>query len=144
MLRMAILKRHKAALIRDLASGEYTAKELAEKYRCQTVELRAFVDMYRAELEEVRHEMERIALLTDGDGLWVTSKKERLRRYQQVLEILLPAASTLDPMVIREIRSYLNDIADELGQLLNRGAGENNEDVMTNYTINGVDPKDLM
>lgn len=141
---MAILKRHKAALIRDLASGEHTAGELAEKYKCQVAELRAFVDMYRTELEAVRHEMERVALMTDADGLWVTSKKERLRRYQQVLEILLPAASTLDSMVIREIRSYLKDIADELGQLLNRGAGENNEDVQTNYTVNGIDPKDLM
>jgi hypothetical protein len=58
--------------------------------------------------------------------------------------MLLPNAYLMDAMVIREIRSYLNDIADELGQLLNRGAGENTQGTRVDYTVNGVNPEDLM
>ena len=143
ILPRMILKRYRAPLIRDLALGELTGQELSVKYKCQVPELRAFVEENREELEQVRHELAQYALMADENGLWVTSKVERLKRYQQVLEILLPAASTLDAMVIREIRSYLNDVADELGQLLNRGTGENDGSVKTNYQINGVDIEDL-
>jgi hypothetical protein len=133
---MAILQRHRNSLILDLALGKLTAGELADKYQCEVEELKVFVDKYQEELVRVRNEL-------DDDGLWVTSKRARLRRYQYVLELLLPGAVTMDAMIIREIRSYLNDVADELGQLLNRGAGENNENIRTNYTINGVNPEDL-
>lgn len=130
------MKSQRNLLILDLAVGTLKAGELAEKYKCEVWELRAFVDKNREELEQVRSEL-------DGNGLWVTNKVARLRRYQSVLEILLPAAYMLDPMVIREIRSYLNDVADELGQLLNRGAGENVGSGQTNYLIDGLTPEEL-
>lgn len=133
---MPIMKSQRNLLILDLAVGTLKAGELAEKYKCEVWELRAFVDKNREELEQVRSEL-------DGNGLWVTNKVARLRRYQSVLEILLPAAYMLDPMVIREIRSYLNDVADELGQLLNRGAGENVGSGQTNYLIDGLTPEEL-
>lgn len=133
---MPIMKSQRNLLILDLAVGTLKAGELAEKYKCEVRELRAFVDKNREELEQVRSEL-------DGNGLWVTNKVARLRRYQSVLEILLPAAYMLDPMVIREIRSYLNDVADELGQLLNRGAGENVGSGQTNYLIDGLTPEEL-
>jgi hypothetical protein len=134
---MAILKTQRNLLILDLALGVLNAGELADKYNCEVAELRAFVTKNREELEKVRGEL-------DSNGLWVTSKLARLRRYQYVLEMLLPNAYLMDAMVIREIRSYLNDIADELGQLLNRGAGENTQGTRVDYTVNGVNPEDLM
>jgi hypothetical protein len=134
---MAILKTQRNLLILDLALGVLNAGELSDKYNCEVAELRAFVTKNREELEKVRGEL-------DNNGLWVTSKLARLRRYQYVLEMLLPNAYLMDAMVIREIRSYLNDIADELGQLLNRGAGENTQGTRVDYTVNGVNPEDLM
>lgn len=131
------MKSQRNLLILDLALGQLKAGELADKYGCEVAELQSFVARNRHELELVRNEL-------DDNGLWVTSKLARLRRYQQILEMLLPAAHLMDAMVIREIRSYLNDIADELGQLLNRGAGENVSGARVNYTVNGVNPEDLM
>lgn len=78
--------------------------------------------------------------------LWITSKFERLKRMQQVAEVtekLIGYGTQLAPAelatAIREYRSYMMLAANELGQLLHRGAGDSGEGDSLNVSIQGVD-----
>lgn len=138
-----IRKADTVTLIKEIASRQYKASQLARKYGVPVEKLRAFVEANREAIEVAAHALSVEETFKDADGLWVTSKTQRLLRYQRVLDEMLPLAHTLDPAILREIRSYLKDVADELGQLLNRGSGENNENTKTNYTVNGINIEDL-
>jgi hypothetical protein len=157
------------ALIRDIAKRALTVKQLAIRYKLDPTDVRDFAQEH---LEEIKEENQRqlaeeerkllsqlnritrlaaLENLTDTEeeedrktisSLWVSSKYERLKRYQFVLEHMLLNFS-LDPVLIREIRSYLNDVAEELGQLPNRGTASDNEESVVKYTLEGVNLEDL-
>lgn len=153
------------ALIRDIAKRALTVKQLAIRYKLDPTDVREFASEHieaikeenqRQLAEEERKlfsQLNRIARLAALDSLtetepeeerksisslWVASKYERLKRYQFVLEHML-LNFTIDPVLIREIRSYLNDIAEELGQLPNRGTATDDEESIIKYTLEGVD-----
>jgi hypothetical protein len=159
---MKLSKSDRDALIYAIASKEGTAKELAWKYGHTVEDLREFVNDYQHYIEEVRYEIEQaqqIAANIDKidqlgqvetgidlgkiDDLWISSKYKRLKRYQQVVDQLM-ASKYMDATTLREIRSYMHYAAEELGQLLNRGAGQSADSESTvKYSIDGIDPEDL-
>lgn len=140
-----------ALLKADIASRQYTAKELAKQYDATVAELRAFVEEHREEIETLSHVQD--DRLDDDpntleptpeqlDSMWITKKAERLWRLQVVAERLLPIAH-MDNMAAREFRSYLAAAANELGQLLHRGAGDVGEGATLSIDIGGVDLDNL-
>lgn len=142
--------------INAIAAKEGTAQELAERFGTSVDALKAFVDRNKPAIIAARNrlenpEPERPAELTPTqlDELWIGKKFERLLRLQQVAEAqydaiktghLLPAEMTT---AVREFRSYLALAANELGQLLHRGAGEAAEGDTLGVDIQGVNMEDL-
>lgn len=146
-------------LVIAIASREGTARELAERFGYTTKELRAFVDenkkaiLYaRISLEDQEEEAteEDLAALERGDvvtpaqldELWISKKIARLTRYETIANKLYADAMTSSPdsTVLRELRAYMNAAAQELGQLLHRGAGDSGTgDKLTVHMV-GVDP----
>ena len=134
-------------LMQELAAREGTARQLADRWNCTTAELREFVDNNREELERIRQQLAteqsaHTVTPTQLDELWITSKFQRLMRIQQVAEKLQRHAA-VDNMAAREFRSYLTLAANELGQLLHRGAGESAEGDTLRVDISGVDLETL-
>lgn len=113
-------------------------------FNLTTERLREFVDENRGAIEQARVYYEISggeSVGEDGEPLlWITKKDERLRRYQQVANMLFIAAlTTYDSTVLREFRSYLYMVAQELGQLQHRGAAGMSDGTTATYSIEGVD-----
>lgn len=129
-----------------IANREGSARELSTRFKVPIEELRELVESHRNELERIRESIDN----DDSNGeptpkdlseLWITNKTERLRRYQNIVDMLIDEKQ-FDTVGLREIRSYMVLAANELGQLLHRGAGSGDE-VQVNYTISGVDMDNL-
>jgi hypothetical protein len=135
-----------AELVAAIASRQWTAQELSKIFNRSVDELRAFVDEHLDSIEEAREvydelEAESAQELTE---LWIANKFERLRRLQKVAEVLYEGAiRTYDATILRELRSYLALASNELGQLMHRGSGDNQDGAVANYLIDGVDVNDL-
>jgi hypothetical protein len=150
-----------AMLLGALARREGTAREIAWWYSLSPEELTEFVAENRPVLETMRAEFEREqeeaeqadtepgdpALVTplQLDQLWISNKAARLTRYQQVSDVLYRdlakghlSGSDLSTAA-REFRSYLQLAANELGQLLHRGAGDSGDADTLSLDIQGVD-----
>lgn len=142
------------ALINAIATREGNAQQIALQYNKPIPWLRQFVKDNREELERVRELWERQseeeqasfdvspAQLTD---LWITHKAARLARYQRIAELMFDEllANPGDSTMLREFRSYLAAVANELGQLLHRGSGEAGMGDTVSYDIQGVDLDNL-
>lgn len=144
----------KQALINAIASREGTARDLAKWYDITTADLRQFLDDNREAVEMTRQALEIAEEETthtsadvtpkDLDELWITQKIARLRRYEIICDYLFAQAiggrlAGADwSTALREFRSYAIAAANELGQLLHRGAGENSEGDTASYDIVGV------
>lgn len=136
-------------LMRALALREGTASQLSKRFDMTVDALHDFVEEHKDKLEALRAEQPDD--LDDAElspeqlsSLWITNKYERLRRYQSVADQLLKYIKKggADATNLREFRTYLNYAAQELGQLLNRGAGAAEEHNVS-YTVTGVDMEKL-
>ena len=137
-----------------------TATQIAAAYEYSIEELRDFTAEYLHQIEECHFEMssaaeeiaaadaavaEELAEPLDEaklQGYWITSKEKRIAKYQEVADGLLTAiisGKQYDATTLREARSYMMYVANELGQLPLRGAGKSEDDSAVSYTINGVD-----
>ena len=140
-------------LIHAIARREGTAKELAIRFDMPPSALRAFVDAHREQIEAVAQPESDPAELTPQDlgELWISNKSERLRRLQRIADLAYDDLITNNKGMVpaelatamREFRSYLMLAANELGQLLNRGAGESGEGTYLSVEMNGVNMDDL-
>jgi hypothetical protein len=136
--------KHHRQLINAIASKEGNARYIASKYGYTVPWLRNFVEENKEELEQARQAMSIMdePTPTELGDLWISSKSERLRRYQAVADKLylhLTEEDSTDSTVLREFRSYLAAVANELGQLLHRGSGEINPDDTLSVEFVGVD-----
>lgn len=139
------------ALIRAIATREGTARELATRFGITVPELRTFLvenmDAVKAYTE--RPSDSGTVLPADLSELWIGNKTERLRRLQEIAEISYrdimhgDLAGAELATATREFRSYLMLAANELGQLLNRGAGDSGEGTYLSVELNGVNTDDL-
>jgi len=138
-------------LIADIATRAGTASELAKWYDVTKEWLVQFVEdnrtlieamAERLKLEEPEEAPDHVVTPTQLDELWITKKFERLKRIQGIAERLQKDAG-YDAMAAREFRSYLTLAANELGQLLHRGAGEAGDGDVLSVNIQGVDMETL-
>ena len=138
-------------LLIDLVQRNGTAAEIASWYSLSKAELAAFVEAHRTQLEGLRQKAEAPEpeqsepSPAELDELWITNKHERLKRYQVLADILYKEikAETYSgaelAMAVREYRSYCTTVANELGQLLHRGAGDAGTGDSLAIEIDGVD-----
>lgn len=146
------------ALARDLALGELNQSALAEKYGVVPSSITEFKQR-RAE------EIAAIAAHADDEyaGMWIAKKVERLAELERIFDKAMTPTPKISPKgttvshydpetgeshTIMEIdgraaMQALKQAAEELGQLATRVQLAGGLDVRTNYTVEGVDPKDL-
>lgn len=143
----------RALLINALAFKERTITQLCADYAASRDEIIAFGNSHREHIEQLRMqgqdtEPERKSsepTPTQLDQLWITNKFERLKRLQAVADKLYASIDTLgaDAVTVREFRSYLLLVANELGQLLHRGAGDSADADTLRVDITGIDMETL-
>lgn len=133
-------------LLLDIARREFTTRQLMDMYELSKEELEAFVQDNYDMLTNLRNQLNdpnsELSEEVEVSQLWISSKVERLKRYQQIAERLINSQVD-DATTLREIRSYLRYAAEELGQLLHRGSGEGASDSTVHYSIEGVDMEKL-
>lgn len=142
--------RRRAYLIRQLAAGERTQRQLAAELGVQQPSIARFKKNHAAEIREVK---ERIA--DNFAGLWVANKFSRLAAYQEDIELCEAAIAagaqtfTDDAGIVHDVqgaREWLADkhralkfVAEELGHLPSKVNLDVSGGVKINYTIEGVD-----
>lgn len=146
----------RATLINAIAAREGTAKEIAKWYDVTEADLRQFVDENREAIQVAHDAMEAsgteetqadLVTPTELAQLWIGNKFARLHRYELVADYLFNQVMNQRSMlagaelatVLRELRFYMTAAANELGQLLHRGAGEGAEGDTMSVDIQGVD-----
>lgn len=137
-------------LISVIASREKTATELSEEYGLSVAKLKAFTIKHREAIElaadalsqEDSDEPIDVVTPTQLTELWISNKFARLKRYELIADGLFTRAAkgSVDPVVLREMRFYMTAAANELGQLLHRGAGEQADGDKLQVEFLGVDP----
>jgi hypothetical protein len=104
--------RHRLALLRDLAVGDFTAAELAEKYDRAVGTINTFKYNHKAEIAEIRSNPD-----DEFAGLWIAQKKNRIAVYQSQVDRL---EESDDPKLLARSQTALRSVAEELGQLPNK------------------------
>jgi 16S rRNA C967 or C1407 C5-methylase (RsmB/RsmF family) len=121
-------------LIREIALGDKTGKELAEQYGVSSTSISNFKNRHALEIEEVRNN-----LADEYAGLWVAKKLGRITEYQKAAEKMIGNNSPRNAEVLVNI---LKAVAEELGQLPAR-TQVNITNEVTTYEIVGIDPEDI-
>ena len=121
-------------LIRDIALGEKTGRELAAQYGVSAPAISLFKKRYLLEIEEVRNN-----LADEYAGLWVAQKMARIAEYQQAAEKM---AEGKTPRNAEVLVSILKAVAEELGQLPAR-TQVNVSTEQVSYQIVGISPDDI-
>lgn len=120
------------AILVDLAAGDLTFRELAEKYDRHTTDLHAFA--HKPENEDAVRAMRAQA----GDrlaGLWISRKENRVAELQASYERLTAdLGDARDPAAERAAQAALRAVAEELGQLTQKIEG-----AFTVFEVAGVD-----
>lgn len=124
----------KHRLIRDMALGEKTGRQLSEQYGVSQTSISNFRKRWGLEIEEVRNN-----LADEYAGVWVAQKMARIQEYQQAAEKM---ASGSSPRNAEVLVSILKAVAEELGQLPARTQVSVSSQT-TVYEIVGVDPEDI-
>ncbi len=124
------------ALIRALALGAESERELAEQFGVSGPAIHGFKRTHAERIESARLEIE-----NEFAGLWSASKAARIAELEAEVERLTDAldVAPLDllPKLANAKRSVLRSIAEELGQLAPRAI---NVGTVVRYAIAGVDP----
>jgi hypothetical protein len=98
--------RTRLALIRDLAMGEWSNKEIASQLGATPEAIAAFAADHADEISEVRAALAG-HLAIETAGLWVSKKQNRLAEYQQDIEDC--------ELIVAAMRKQLYGEAEELG-----------------------------
>jgi hypothetical protein len=146
-------------LLKQALVRQERASAISAQFEVPVSELRVFVEGNRAELTKLREEASKSDTADDGeptptelDQLWLSRKFERLMRYQEVADMLYddmtgnrrgiksyPLGGSDLSTAAREFRSYCQLAANELGQLMHRGAGDVAEGDTMSIDIGGID-----
>lgn len=142
---------YRQELIVAIAAREGTARELSKRFDIPITELRAFskanakairIAAEALEDEDTYEPPDIVTPSTLGD-LWIADKSARLKRYELIADRLfsqIMAHPSADATELRELRFYMTAAANELGQLLHRGAGEQSDGDKLQVEFLGVDP----
>lgn len=123
-------------LLRDIAYGDKSQSQLAEKYGVVQSAISTFGKRHRAEIEELReHAADRYA------GIAIADKQFRIGLYNDLIKRMTEAG--VDEKAIAVAVRAMRNVAEEMGELPTRVQLAGEVQVKTNYTINGVDASDL-
>jgi len=131
-------------LFRAIAMREGSAKEISERFNVPIPVLKALVDSNRTTLQAIRDSKQGDVTPAQLEELWISQKAERLKRYETIANQLyrnVIGGNLLGSeyaTALRELRSYMQAVAHELGQLMNRGSGDAEGDTL-NVSISGMD-----
>lgn len=120
----------KLDLIRLLAVGEWTQEELAERFGVTQPAISLFKKRYAVEITQVKENLE-----DQFAGLWIARKEARVAELEDVAE----SFKADDPKAANIRLRALKQAAEELGQL----RVQIDINPPTDYTVEGVDPKEL-
>lgn len=144
-------------LIYAIALRVGTGRQLAGMFVLTLAELRAFVEEHKERITRTRERFmnpepeSALSMIEPGQlsDLWITNKYERLKQIQYGAEKMKDyieaggLAPTEFATAVRELRAYMTAAASELGQLLNRGAGDSGDGSYLSVDIQGVDMENL-
>ncbi|HUM06402.1 MAG TPA: hypothetical protein VLT90_13135 [Terriglobales bacterium] len=116
----------KFALVRDLAKGEQTQRQLAARYGVSQPAISQFAQRYAEEILETRANIDDKLI-----GLWVADKSARIAEYQDGIEKLKEIIAELTDSeskesalvraqvsgLMRTMQAGLRAVADELGSI---------------------------
>ena len=102
----------KLSLMRDLAEGNFTHIQLAEKYDRSVSAISNFSSRNRDKIQAIRENPD-----DEFAGLWIAQKAQRLRVYADQVERL---EESDDPKLLARVQTALRSVAEELGQLPNK------------------------
>lgn len=121
-------------LIRQLAVGEFTQRELAAKYDCTQGAIAAFNNRHRERVEEVKAD-----LANEFAGLWAVKKNARIALYERQCEVITAHMEQHGPdaPLTRALQAAQRGIAEELGDLPIRATVDINANVNTRIQIVG-------
>lgn len=132
--------RTRIALIQELGAGELTDSELGEKYGITKDRVgqirRENADKIAAMRADVEDELA---------GVFIASKANRIKTYDHLAALLdeaITAGQEPDPQLVRQLIVTQKAVAEEMGQLPSRITIQH-VGPRADYTIEGVDPKDL-
>jgi hypothetical protein len=145
--RGALERAHvRTALIRDLATGGHTRRQLAARYGVAHPSIVEFAQRHADEVTALRA---RLAEIVDNTfaHLWIADKVSRVAEYQQDAEdadAILADAEAIHAGVqwaeTKRIKAQaLRAVAEELGQLPSRHTLQHEGGVSVRYVIEGVD-----
>lgn len=152
---MELTEIERAQLVHDIVTREGTAREIAEWYGATVDELREFTRVNMPEIQRLRESMDgeeggfTSPTPKELDDLWISKKPARLTRYEMIANSLYEQAlsgklaGTDYATVLRELRSYMVATANELGQLLHRGSGDNADGDVLAVDFQGIDLDNL-
>src|SRR5262245_17195361 len=135
-------------LIYAIASREGTAEELATRYGHSVAELEAFTKQNLKAIKLAHEALDReeprdVVTPAELEALWITQKSARIGAYEAIATKLYQSImrnNGPDAVELREFRFYLTAVANELGQLLHRGSGEQPDGDRLQVEFVGVDP----
>lgn len=114
--------RKRLALIRDLAMGEWSNRELADQLGVKVTEVATFAAMNGEEITEVRAALAG-QLAIESAGLWVAKRHNRVAEYQAFIEELetdildsrraFGAGSKEHINLLRTYAIFMKQVADE-------------------------------
>lgn len=149
----------RAELIHEIAARARTTKELAIAYDTTAEDLKAFVAANRPMVEAEARRIANAGPSRNSVGeptpadlaeLWITNKTERIARLQTIADEIYDGirdgtfvGGAELAMAVREFRSYLTTVANELGQLMHRGSGDAGTGDTLSVNIEGVDMETL-
>lgn len=127
--------REKLLLIRELADGTLSQAELAEKFGRSQPGISAFAKRNADAIAKVREDIG-----AEIDVLWVSHKADRIATYEGYIEQLAEIAELVEhekvPTVLKTAANMIRNVAEELGHLAPKDAGEATK---VEVTIKGVD-----
>jgi hypothetical protein len=135
----------KRALIHDLARMESTTIELGERYGVHHSTVSNFKTRHMDEIAAVARDID-----NEMSGLWVAQKKNRVAELQQNVEDIIAELEAVEIThgdriaFMAEKRATLKQVAEELGQLLNRQSVTLSGEVAYRYLTGNVNDEDLV
>jgi predicted transcriptional regulator len=149
-------------VVRLLAAAEISQTEIARRFNVSQPAVSQFASKHAEEIAAVREKMD-----DEFAGLAIASKVNRVAAYEELYEVAVKPTPKIAPngKIVREmikdpdtdelvevtvnevdVRSaagILKNVAEEMGQLVQRSQVSGDMTTTTTYKIAGVDPSDL-
>lgn len=141
--------RNRIFLLRDLALGAESQKDLAFKYGVTPMAISAFAAAHGEEITDIRGDLE-----SEWAGIWVADRKLRLAEIQQLIEDMSDQVAEevagaglskdIGVPLVKTLLAAYDQVARELGQIQRPGTGHQGQAPTVIYTYGGFDAQDVL